>query len=95
MTPAAPSRLPTRPRLFALPTGDRLPPAIVLFFDNAAREPGTNATRLGVELRDARSREPIAALGLRDAHAFLVGNGYRWEPAIDALWVRQGRGVRA
>jgi hypothetical protein len=81
-------------RLFALPVGERLPPAIVLFFDNSAREPGTNAVRLGVELRDARDRTPIAALGLRDAHAFLVGHGYRWEPALEPRWVRQGRGVR-
>ena len=75
-------------RLFALPAGARLPQAIVLFFDNAAREPGTNAVRLGVELRDARDRTTIAALGLRDAHAFLTGHGYRWQPSLDACWVR-------
>jgi hypothetical protein len=75
-------------RLFALPAADRLPPAIVLFFDPEAHDPATRTQRLGVELRDAASRAPIAALGLRDAHAFLVGNGYRWEPALEPRWVR-------
>jgi hypothetical protein len=75
-------------RLFALPQPDRLPQAIVLFFDAQAQDPATRAQRLGVELRDANTRMPIVALGLRDAHAFLVGNGYRWEPALEPMWVR-------
>lgn len=75
-------------RLFALPDAKRLPAAIVLFFDAQAQDPATRTQRLGVELRDAGTRQPIAALGLRDAHAFLVGNGYRWEPALEPMWVR-------
>jgi hypothetical protein len=78
-------------RLFALPAADRLPPAIVLFFDAHAHDPATQTQRFGVELRDAANRAPIAALTLRDAHAFLVGHGYRWEPALEARWVRGAR----
>lgn len=77
-----------KPRLFALPGPDRLPRSVTLHFDPAAIDPATQTQRLGVEIRDADSRDPIAALGLRDAHAWLVGHGYGWQPALEAKWVR-------
>lgn len=77
-----------KPRLFALPAFDRLPRTVTLHYDPQAIDPATKTQRLGVEIRDALNREPIAAFGLRDAHAWLVSNGYCWQPALESKWVR-------